>query len=853
MKNLLLVSIAIPLLFFPKLNFAQATASDLSTASSFALFTGDGAFTNIGATTVTGNIGTNIGAFTGFPPGVVNGQIHVADATSASAAQGVTAAYNDLRTRSGGLATAPVLGNGQILTPGIFTIGQAASLNGNLILDAQNNTSAIFIIQIDGALSTTSGSTITLLNGASASNVFFQVNGRVDLGTNSFFRGNILSNGAINLEIGASLVGRGLAVVGAITLNTNNVQIPVQIQGPGCSITSFFRTRATGNWNDINTWECSPDNVNFSNATVTPDFNSNTITIRNTHTVTITANLTIDQTTINSGGAVIVNPNIVLILNDGTGTDLTISSGGTMTIKSISTGTGIIGNSTGTTSGNVIVERFISAAFARNAWRLLTAPLRSTTGTNGTIFANWQNNGVNTPGIDTRVTDPAFVPGSGLDEFTINPSMRWWNGTAYQNVVTTNNPAITPLFTTDLTAANRSYFTFIDGDRTLPVGGPAGGPPAGPNTTTLSATGSLQTGDQAFATNVAPDGFALIGNPYASPVDLNKLRLDNTASNIKSTFYYWDPYLTGAFGWGAYVTVSYDGMGNETITPAGAAHTRFLQSGQAMFVQTKNPSSGTPTLTFKETQKDVTNVNNIFRTASGKIESIGVNLKIVTSNTATLVDGVITKFDDTYAAAVDNYDAAKLYNIGESIAFIRDNKALSIELRPLIKSNDVLFLNLEKLKAGITYQFEINPTFSSSVESAYLVDNYLKTTTPLDINKATTVNFTINSDAASTGANRFSISFAKPAIVQNSKPGILVYPNPVANGVINLKMSNMPQGVYNVRVINNQGQTVLIKQIIHSAGNNTEAIQLGKGVKGAYHLEVTKPDKTKFSTKLIAN
>lgn len=73
-----------------------------------------------------------------------------------------------------------------------------------------------------------------------------------------------------------------------------------------------FRTKVSGNWNDINTWESSPDNINWYPATLTPDFNANTITILNGHTVTVTANVTIDQTTINPGGSVIVNSGVIL-------------------------------------------------------------------------------------------------------------------------------------------------------------------------------------------------------------------------------------------------------------------------------------------------------------------------------------------------------------------------------------------------------------------------------------------------------------------------------------------------------------------------------------------------------------
>ena len=82
-----LALVVVALFSFTKASFGQAPP--LGSASSFAVFTAAGAFSNDGATVVTGDIGTNVGAFTGFPPGVVNGSIHVADPVSAQAAADV--------------------------------------------------------------------------------------------------------------------------------------------------------------------------------------------------------------------------------------------------------------------------------------------------------------------------------------------------------------------------------------------------------------------------------------------------------------------------------------------------------------------------------------------------------------------------------------------------------------------------------------------------------------------------------------------------------------------------------------------------------------------------------------------
>jgi len=207
------------LLTLKGVGFGQAP--NLGTASSFALFTAAGAFNNVGASIITGNIGTNVGAFDGFPPGIVTGQIHVADPVSVQAAIDVELAYNSLSPLACGSVIGTTLGNGQLLNPNVYCLGAASTLNGSLTLDGQGNPNALFIFKINGAFATSGLSNIMLINGASSSNVYWQINGQVDLGAASSFKGTILANGAINLLLGAELQGRGLSRTGAINLNTN--------------------------------------------------------------------------------------------------------------------------------------------------------------------------------------------------------------------------------------------------------------------------------------------------------------------------------------------------------------------------------------------------------------------------------------------------------------------------------------------------------------------------------------------------------------------------------------------------------------------------------------------------------
>lgn len=225
-KTLLFALITLALFSLKSTCFGQAP--NLGTASDFRFFTAVGAFNNVGASIITGNVGTNVGAFTGFPPGIVIGQTHVADPVSVQAAIDVESAYNSLSPLACGSTIGTTLGNGQLLNPNVYCLGAASTLNGSLTLDGQGNPNALFIFKINGALATNGLSNIILTNGASWSNVYWQINGQVDLGGASSFKGTILANGAINLSLGAVIQGRALSRTGAISLNTNviNALVP---------------------------------------------------------------------------------------------------------------------------------------------------------------------------------------------------------------------------------------------------------------------------------------------------------------------------------------------------------------------------------------------------------------------------------------------------------------------------------------------------------------------------------------------------------------------------------------------------------------------------------------------------
>lgn len=202
-----------------------------STVDTFGVLAGS-TVTNSGPTTVLGNLGVSpLSAVTGFPPGLVSGGIHSADALAGTAQTQLTTAYN-LAAGAGPSTTIPAALDGLTYFPGVYNTGSSFGLTGILTLNALGNPNAQFIFQTPTTLTTASGSTVVLINGAQASNVYWQVGSSATLGTNSFFSGNILAFSSISLGTGAALSGRALARNGAVTLLSNVINTPAGLGGP---------------------------------------------------------------------------------------------------------------------------------------------------------------------------------------------------------------------------------------------------------------------------------------------------------------------------------------------------------------------------------------------------------------------------------------------------------------------------------------------------------------------------------------------------------------------------------------------------------------------------------------------
>jgi Secretion system C-terminal sorting domain len=439
----------------------------------------------------------------------------------------------------------------------------------------------------------------------------------------------------------------------------------------------------------------------------------------------------------------------VLEVNDGnlyTDSNLTLRSDANLTarVAEVASESKIIGKAN--------VERYIPG---RRSWRLLTAPVTSS----NTILNSWQNKGIYAAGLGLLVTgpNPTGITGNGLDVSGYNNiSMKGFNYST-QSFVNIANTKIAISQGSKGSADNTGYFVFVRGDRT-----PGNTIYGNMNATTINSIGTLQTGMQVFTATTAAGKYTLVGNPYASPVDFNKV----SKKNLVNRMYVWDPALNQVGGYVMMDDLNNDGVFVKSIV--GSSQSKEIQSSQAFFVQTKK--EGPASITFEESDKSGSNNKANFRPVTANTPAAAGTGQIITTlnllnsdNSTTLADGVIAEFDNLYDAGIDLDDAMKFTNSNENLAIVRNNNTLVAERRPALSFNDTVYFKLTTTTQR-AYQFVFDATgLEQPGMMGFLEDSYLGTSTMVNLSGTTTVNFSINATASSAAANRFRIVF-KPAM-----------------------------------------------------------------------------------------
>lgn len=494
---------------------------------------------------------------------------------------------------------------------------------------------------------------------------------------------------------------------------------------------------------------------------------------------------------------------------------VTFNTGGIITLVSNTANTARVAPLTNnpTINGNVTVERYLANDGRR--WRLITAPLKGDT--NNSVYYNWQNNGTSISGFGTDIWGPNGNPASNGLQLINNSShnlRRFNNSTGTWTSIT--NTFTETLFTSSLNKAFLLFATHPYGQATDGNGNVNENIPQA--TTTLKATGNLITGNVVYS-NVPSTTYFIVGNPYASPIDFKTILNDESNSGIGKKIWFIDP----TFGsYGAYVTWDdVNGYSDKTTkrnpgsnsTPANQP--TIMQSGEAFFVKA---TSGTSTLTIKESHKATTNSNSVLGRVANTVSSerLRVTLHKEEDNIWNKKDAVVAGFYSGGNNAYDTNDVPKISNPSETLAFYTDTRSLSSEHRAPIQDNDFLMLRLTQTTLNSNYKLKIFTEDFSYTGQALLQDLFLNTITPFSVDGSVfEYDFVVTADALTSG-NRFKIIFQNT--LSNStfsqENNFVIYPNPTTfEQGIHISTQQPSSEIYEYRIYNCLGQIVETNKI----------------------------------------
>ncbi len=559
-----------------------------------------------------------------------------------------------------------------------------------------------------------------------------------------------------------------------------------------------FATSATGDFSSASTWAGG----------VVPD---NTEDIFINHDVNLDSDFTLTETlNISSVNTLNVNNDVVLT-NNGS-----IITNGNLVFKSLNSGTAQYGNSSGSITGDITVERFIPA---KRAYRLLSSPV------GGQTIANaWQQ--------DTHITGTGGASNGFDATSTDNPSLFSFDNSLDPQVVggePQSWQAVTS--TSDVISAGTPYRLMVRGDRTIDLADNE----ASATATTLSATGTMYTGSYSPTLATAANNYSFVGNPYQAVVDFGAV----TTTNLTGYLYVWDASISGASGNGGYTVVdASDGSEVTAISPYSSSANQYIMPGQAFFVQ--NNATGNGSITFEEADKATGQTQvSIFSTYTNFYINSRLYKASALQNGEMESDAIGLRFNENYTTIGSDEDASKLANPGENYAIV-NNGFKSIDKQNIPTDGhqiDLLMMNYEDTAYSLTFNLGNQP----ETLKVYLNDNYLNTQTELA--ESTTYDFSVDANVPeSIDQNRFHLSFEEvPLNNQSFDAGqVRLYPNPVVHQL----QIELPASVEinSVQVFNTLGQ-----QVLTTTQSQVDVSHLASGV---YVVEV-ETSAGKVSKKII--
>ena len=422
----------------------------------------------------------------------------------------------------------------------------------------------------------------------------------------------------------------------------------------------------------------------------------------------------------------------------------------------------------GTITGDVIVQRYIPGGTDKRRWRYLSSPV-NTDGTNSKL---------------NQYIDDIFVTGTGgatngFDACSgCAPSIRTYDETLTGASV---NGWTNPTNITNDIAKGTGVEVFVRGSRNLAN-------PffnwTTPDNVTIDFIGAINTGSVVKSvsfTNTSTansDGFNLVGNPYPSPINWASVT-GWTRTNLTPWMYIYSAKT------GSYNYINSDGV---TLVGSDGDKSAIVPSGQAFFVKATTTGAS---ITFTETVKATSTPFNFYRGLASK-----PTLKYSLNFNNEKYDEAIIGFNDTTNSnSKDISEAVKFFNDKINLYSIStDGVAMAVDYRPapsLIDSIRIAVWDYDSSNVQVgSHQLKFDSLSTMQNMGVYLIDKFTSITT--DLRNQNVYNFNITEDVTSYGNNRFVLVFdATTGINSTSLNNTLnIYPNP-ANNELHIGISDV--------------------------------------------------------------
>ena len=673
---------------------------------------------------------------------------------------------------------------------------QSSIFNGTTAQNISGGGTANF----NGGLQVNKTGTLTLSQNISVLNGLTLTAGTIDFGSNTVNLSGNLSNNATLTASASTLNITGTTSMSGSTTSLNNLTIS------GSGILNAPATLNIGrDFTNNGTFNASTGNLVF-NGSVAQAIGGTTassfydITSNSLSTVTVST-----------------NQNITGILSVNSGI---FDANGRLTLISTASGDAQIGAIAGTVNGNVIVQRYLPNTSTVKAYRYLASPVT------GATVADWKLSFPITGTFTDPSTQAEWVAIPNINSAT--PSMFVYNepkggvlGARYDTYPVNGTSTASSALTN-----GTGYAAFVR--QTAAISLNVTGPIRQGNNVTVPVTNTF--GDP------TDDGWNLIGNPFAAPINWDNVTLPAGLS-AQIAFKDNTGNITTA---GNYVNWT---QGNPGTGTSGFAGT--IPSGQAFWVRFTTAASST-NIIFKEADKQV--IRNPKFVRQEALSSI-IRAKVSGNGKD---DELIIRFAENAKDELDQkFDAQKLRNDFLNFSSLSaDNLKMAINgLSPINCGTSAGRKEIPLLVEGFSSTTVLTPNaYKISFSQLETLDQQLKVVLKDSFNgdslsvslTSSTYQFNVTADAKSFGAKRFKLVITCPAIVTALPDEIIereikIYPNPT-NGSLQIQLpSELDTKVF---VLNSIGEILGRVSMTEEGGYQKGQFELNDYSSGVYLVKI---------------